>query len=192
MYSRAYIPDLFEEGNEISRQTSRGFIGVLLFWALVACLPLACKPGRPLEIGDSVPEFTVFRLSGEAVSLKDFASRNIFVHFWATWCPPCLVELPALARLSRRLNQYGIVLLAVCVDKTEAGKVKEFLESGGYDLPVYLDPGGRVAASFGTFKFPETYVVGRDGKIVRKVLGPANWDDPSWERFLHSLVEKSS
>jgi peroxiredoxin len=137
-------------------------------------------------VGDRVPEFTVHRLSGEAVSLGDFRGKNVFVHFWATWCPPCLVELPALARLSARLEQGRFAVLAVCVDRAEPNEIKLFLERGGYDLPVYLDPGGRVAASFGTFKFPETYLVGPDGIVVEKVIGPGNWDAPSWERFLQN------
>lgn len=164
----------------------------LVVLVLIACFPWACELDRSLEIGDRVPEFTVFLLSGEAVSLKDLSDRNIFVHFWATWCPPCIVELPAIARLCRRLEQEGVAVLVICVDKAEPSKIKEFLERGGYDLPVYLDPGGRVAASFGTFKYPETYLVGRDGKVVRKVLGPGNWDDPTWERFLQHFIGKSS
>lgn len=75
-------------------------------------------------------------------------------------------------------------MLAICVDRAEPNEIRLFLERGGYDLPVYMDPGGRLAASFGTFKFPETYLVGPDGRVLRKVIGPGDWDDPSWERFL--------
>jgi peroxiredoxin len=142
-------------------------------------------------VGDRAPEFAVLRLSGESVSLRDFQGKNVFVHFWATWCPPCLVELPALGRFSARLEQDRFAVLAVCVDRAEPWKIKQFLEAGGYDLPVYLDPGGRIAASFGTLKFPETYVIGSEGKVLRKIIGPGDWDDPSWERILQSLAPRA-
>ncbi|MEW6441474.1 MAG: TlpA disulfide reductase family protein [bacterium] len=136
------------------------------------------------------PDFTVEDLSGHPVRLRDFRGKNVFVHFWATWCPPCLVELPALARFEKRLDRERFVLLAVCVDRSGPDSIRAFMEAGGYGLEAYLDPGGRVAGSFGTVRFPETYLIDGEGVVRYKVLGSGSWGDPAWERLLHYSLQR--
>lgn len=107
------------------------------------------------------------------------------VHFWATWCPPCIDEIPALQRLSRDFSdQQGFVIVMVAVDDS-TNKVTTFL-GPGWDM-VLFDPSWDVAKRYGTSKLPETYLVVR-GQVVDKYVGATNWDDPEIRQKLTSLL----
>lgn len=150
---------------------------------------MGCQGVGPVEVGQEAPDFSVLTLSGSRINSEDLRGKNVLVHFWATWCPPCLVELPGLIGFSNRLDSKKFFLLAVCVDNTEPEKIQEFLRTAGFEIPVCLDPGGKIAARFGTFKFPETYFLDSKGSVRRKVVGNGNWTDPTWEQFLHQISD---
>ncbi len=100
------------------------------------------------------------------------------INFWATWCPPCVAEMPALDRLHRALSRDGLVVLGVSVDEDEA-VLTSFIEKGGLTLKVLRDPGGAVAqGAYRTTGYPETFVVDAKGVIVETYVGPADWDTP--------------
>ncbi len=144
---------------------------------------------RIIGVGDQAPEFRLPDLNGRMTDLADFRGKFVMVHFWATWCPPCVEELPKLARLAEALKGTDFVLLAVSVNEDGAPAVQEFLDQRGLTLPVVLlDPDRAVASRYGTFKFPETYLLDRDGIVRDKTIGPANWDDPATIRLLRSIV----
>ena len=142
------------------------------------------------RIGDQAPEFRLPSLDGTLVGLADLRGKVVLVHFWATWCPPCVEELPGLERFYRSLLGADIELLAVSVDDTGAGAVREFLERNGLTVKVLLDPGQEVAQRYGTFKFPETYLVDREGIIRRKLIGAMDWDRPEAREMVNDLLKK--
>ncbi len=160
------------------------FGGILAALALLQC-------SRGVEVGEKAPNFVLKDLKGDTVSLEDLRGKVVFLHFWATWCPPCLVELPGLVRFVNGLDRKRVALLAACVDKEGPAKIRDFLRSWGEDAPVYLDPGGSLARRFGTFRFPETYILDREGKVCWKVIGAADWKMKKWARILHTCVEGS-
>jgi thiol-disulfide isomerase/thioredoxin len=114
--------------------------------------------------------------TGRAATLGPRLAPVTLVHFWATWCPPCIEEIPALQRLARDLgdrHDFGIVMVAV---SDSADKVRSFLGPGAADS-VLFDPKWEVANRYGTNKLPESYLI-VGGQVVRKFVGMTNWDDP--------------
>ena len=163
----------------------RGRLG----WILAACCLLQCT--RPVQVGQQAPDFVLEDLRGGSVSLGGLRGKVVFLHFWATWCPPCLVELPALTRFVDQLNEGGFALLAVCVDNERSSTIKDFLQGWGTEIPVYLDPGGSLARRYGTVRFPETYILDHEGVVCRKVIGAGEWKTPNWAHILHACAGKA-
>jgi len=143
---------------------------------------------RPVQVGQKAPDFVLEGLSGDSLSLRGLRGKVVFLHFWATWCPPCLVELPGLTRFVETLDKREYRLLAVCVDKENPERIREFLGGWGAEIPVFLDPGGDLARKYGTLRYPETYVLDREGVVCRKVIGPGDWQMSKWAQILHTCA----
>lgn len=124
--------------------------------------------------------------SGKKVRLSDYKGKVIALNFWATWCKPCLEEIPSLERLTKRSGAMRLVIIAVSVDKS-FGEIKKALPDIG--LNVLLDPKSEIANKYGTFKFPETWVIDKKGRIVARFIGARNWDSPMFENFF-SILQK--
>jgi thiol-disulfide isomerase/thioredoxin len=112
------------------------------------------------------------------VDKASLAGKVVVVNFWATWCPPCVAEMPSLDRLHSTLSGEGLVVLGISVDEDEAA-VTAFVEKAGLTLAVLRDPGGTVASGvFGVTGYPETLVIDAQGVITETYRGPADWDTP--------------
>lgn len=121
--------------------------------------------GTP-TIGDLAPDFTLKNLQGEEVSLSDFKGQPVLINFWATWCPPCRFEMPAIQKMYEQYQDEGFVVLAVDVEEP-ISTVKQYIEQGGYTFPVLLDYKGQVAnGPYRIRAFPTSYFVDREGKIA--------------------------
>jgi peroxiredoxin len=158
---------------------------VILFAACFSCR------NSPQE-GDAAPPFELKGLDGPGVCLDELKGKVVVLHFWATWCPPCLDELPRLLRFFRSQDPNKVVLLPVSVDNSDPDYVRRFLASWGIQTTTYLDPGGELGRRYGTIRFPETYVVDTKGIIRKKVIGAGDWDASYWERFLQGLYEEKA
>jgi thiol-disulfide isomerase/thioredoxin len=158
-----------------------------------SALPLVvilCACGQQVPaptIGQPVPEVVLPDLEGRTVRLSDFHGDVVVLNFWATWCPPCIDEMPSLEKLQRALGEKGLHVLAAAVDEN-LEDVARFREEYELSLPILHDRGGKTAHSFSTFKYPETYVVGRDGRLVAKVIGPRDWISPTVIREFVQLL----
>jgi peroxiredoxin len=163
---------------------------VILIVLLAVGYAVMSKPTstRIISTGDTAPEFKLPDTGGRLVGLSDFRGRVVMVHFWATWCPPCVEELPSIARFSQQLDGNDFVMLAVSVDEGGAEAVTTFLQKNGLSVPALLDPDRAVAGRYGTFKFPETYIVDRKGVVRYKVIGPRDWSAPEAARIVRSLI----
>lgn len=146
-------------------------VAVVVFAALWASGP----PPEPVLPGQEAPGFELPRLDGAAVRLADQRGKVVLLNFWATWCKPCEDEMPAMQRLYERLAGTDFELLAVSVDE-ERTPVDAFRERLGLAFPILLDPGKAVAAAYQTHRFPETYLIDRDGRILARYIGPRSWD----------------
>jgi peroxiredoxin len=128
--------------------------------------------------GYVAPAFRLPSLAGTDVDLASFRGRVVVLNFWATWCPPCVQEMPSLERLHRVLGPEGLVVLTVSADEDRA-ELARFVKQNALTLPVLSDPGGRVAVSrYHTTGYPETFTLDRSGVILDHVVGPVEWDAP--------------
>jgi len=109
------------------------------------------------------------------------------LNFWATWCPPCVEELPSLERFHDRFRSRGVVVLGVNEDD-DLTVYRDFLRKQGVQFLTVRDPERKVSHRYGTFKYPETYFIDRSGKVVQKIVGPANWNDPEITSYMEQLL----
>jgi peroxiredoxin len=142
----------------------------------------------PLEAGRPAPSFSLTPLGGgQPVALQALRGRVVLVNFWATWCKPCESEMPAMERLYRRLQPEGFELLAVSVDDADT-EVAAFRERLGLSFPILRDPDRAVATRYQSLRFPESWLIGPDGVIAARFIGPRDWDAPEYERSVRSLI----
>ena len=131
------------------------------------------------------PDFTV-KDADRTVTLSQLRGHTVVLNFWATWCPPCVEEMPSLVQMQQRLKDKGVTVLAVSVDADE-GAYLRFLKDHGVTLLTVRDADQKSNNLYGTFKFPETYVIDRDGKVRRKFIGAVDWNQPEVVEFLSKL-----
>jgi cytochrome c biogenesis protein CcmG, thiol:disulfide interchange protein DsbE len=150
---------------------------------LVMC---GCYSGsRPARIGTAAPDFTV-RDSDRSVTLSQFKGQVVVLNFWATWCPPCIEEMPSLVQMQQRMKAKGVTVLAVSVD-VDQSNYQRFLRDHNVDLLAVRDADQKSNTLYGTFKFPETYVIDRNGIMRRKFIGAVDWTEPDVIEYLGKL-----
>lgn len=158
---------------------------LLAAWsAMLLCA--GCYSGsRPPHVGSAAKEFTVTD-SDHTVSLNQYRGQIVLVNFWATWCPPCVEELPSLMTLQDRMKGRGIVVVGVSID-VDGDAYHRFLKLHGINFVTVRDPEQKVAGMYGTSGWPETYVIDRQGVMRRKFVGPVDWNAPDIVDFLNKL-----
>lgn len=130
--------------------------------------------------------------AGRPVTMADFAGRVVLLNFWATWCPPCIRELPALDRLQGELDAEGLSVVAISWDRGGLAVVAPFLEELGTEhLAIYLDPKGTTGKEFGVRGLPTTLLVDAEGRIVGGLEGPAEWDSPEAVELIRYYLDKA-
>lgn len=154
--------------------------------ALILSTLCGCYSGtRPPRIGKAAPDFTV-RDSEHAVTLSQLKGQVVVLNFWATWCAPCVEEVPSLVRMQQRLKAKGVTVLAVSVDADEKD-YRRFVRDHSVNLLTVRDPDQKSNALYGTSKFPETYIIDRNGVVQRKFIGAVDWTEPEIIDFLGKL-----
>ena len=152
-----------------------GLLAVVVAAAL-GYVHLAENKGYPLKPGTAAPAFRLPALAGGEVDFASYRGRAVVLNFWATWCPPCVTEMPSLERLHRVLGPEGLAVVTVSADEDEA-ELRRFVSEKGLTLPVLRDPGGRAVASvYRTTGYPETFIVDRAGVVREHYVGPSEWD----------------
>jgi peroxiredoxin len=163
------------------------------FAAGVALLVALRPPADPpLRAGAPAPGFELPGLSGDAVDLGDLRGRVVFVNFWATWCPPCRKEAPALERLYRNLRAEGFEVLGVSIDDPSArDAIERFREEFGLTFPLLVDPDRSAYRAYQATGVPETFLVDRAGRVVERFVGPRDWDEPRYANAVRALLAGS-
>ena len=134
------------------------------------------------EVGHQAPDFTLRNLQNNLEGLVNHKDKVIILNFWATWCAPCLEEMPAFEKLYRRYRSQGLTVLSVSLDKGNFSKVQSFVDSNNLTFPVLIDSDGVAEKLYPSFTIPFTYVIDKDGRVAARVDGAKNW--ASNETFL--------
>lgn len=163
-----------------------GAIAVLAA-ALVAVFGAAVRQ-KTVGVGDRAPHFSIRTDSGLTISPSSFGGRLLVLNFWATWCPPCIEEMPSLDRMQQQLKDQGVVVLGVSVDEDE-GAYRRFLERARVSFLTARDPEAAISSLYGTYRYPESYVIDRHGRVVQKIIGAVDWTDDRMLNYLRSLLE---
>lgn len=140
-----------------------------------------------VQPGDRAPEFRLTDQQGLGVGLDDYAGKLVLLNFWATWCPPCVQEMPSLNEIYERHRDSGFVVLGISVDE-DAEQYSYFLQQFGVTFPTARDPERSVSSRYGTQKYPESYLISRDGRVLRKYVGPEDWTRPEIANYLRSVL----
>jgi len=149
----------------------------------------------PLDVGRMAPDYAGASLAGDTTRLSDLRGKVILLNVWATWCRPCLKEMPALQRLHDQLAADGFTVLAVSVDNVNfalgdpAEAVRAFVHDNAITFPVLLDPTNRIENAYPVHGLPMSYLIDRDGRIRGRYLGPREWDEPEFEAEIRSLLD---
>ena len=163
----------------------RRITGLLAAATLLILTATGCDRGsRPEQLGTRAPMFALN--DGEhAIDLNKFRGHVVLLNFWASWCAPCLEELPSLEQLQRDLPQVQIV--AVSTDDNAAA-YDRFLKEHSVSLLTVRDGEQLSNAMYGTFRFPETYIIDKNGILRRKFIGPQEWTSPEIVSYLKKLA----
>jgi peroxiredoxin len=159
--------------------------GVISAVSLVLGLSGCYSGSRPPRIGTAAPDFTV-KDSDRTVTLSQLKGQVVVLNFWATWCAPCIEEMPSLVRMQERMQSKGVTVLAVSIDVDESN-YKRFLRDHNISLLSVRDPDQKSNSLYGTSKFPETYIIDRNGVMRRKFIGAVDWTEPEIIDYLAKL-----
>lgn len=156
-----------------TRATRTVLTALLLAAGAAACMPAGDGDSGVVEVGRPAPRYAATSLQGDSVSLAGLRGDVVLLNIWATWCHPCRTEIPELERLHERYRAQGLQVIGVSVDVGgEDAAVGEFATEYGVTYPVWRDPEGRVSTLFAAIGVPATYLIGRDGTLLWRKVGP--------------------
>lgn len=137
---------------------------------------------------NGIPDFSLTDIKGREIRLSDFKGKVVIVNFWASWCAPCVTEFPSLLELVR-LFPDRLILLAVSADRSKEDMLRflQAFEVNEPNLHVLWDKNMKVMNGFGTEVLPESYIIGKDGRLIRKVVGVDDWSSADARSFFKSL-----
>jgi peroxiredoxin len=170
------------------------FLIVILFGILIllqtkdssynpSSVPLIAK-------GLRAPNFSLPGLDGRMVSLTDYKGKVVLLNIWATWCPPCVEEMPSMEKLYQELQGEGFEILAVSIDESGAQDMLPFMKKHKLSFPALIDSKGTLKELYQTTGVPESFIIDKDGILVEKVIGPRNWAIPEAIGFFRNLIRR--
>lgn len=162
-------------------------LGVILVFALPSY-----RLGEASIAGKRADDFAL-ELNGKNIHLSDLKGKVVVLNFWASWCPPCVAEAPSLKTLQAYIAPRDGMILGVSVDEDPAAYDK-FLKDHNLNFPTWRDPTSKdskskIAMEYGTTVYPETYIIGKDGKIARKIVGEQQWNSPEMLSYFDQLLK---
>jgi thiol-disulfide isomerase/thioredoxin len=172
---------------------------ILYLFALIALVALvACNrkesasPDTQVVPSEnrSAPEIVVNGMDGSPLKLSSLKGKVVLLNFWATWCPPCREEIPSMIKLKKVMTGKPFQMVAVSIDEDGKSAIESFFQTSGFsDLPAYIDPDSRAAKAYGITGVPETFIINKNGMVVKKIIGPLAWDSPDVAVFLEGLLK---
>lgn len=162
--------------------------GLYLILLLLSIFMVGCgKQGavEPPKVGDTISDVTFIGIEQNTLALASIKDKLVIVHFWATWCAPCRKEMPSLERLAQKLDPNKFALIGISVDE-DRNLVREFKLKYSIQFAKFIDLDQSLSKGhFGVTAFPETFIIGRDGKLLRHMMGEHEWDTPAMLKVLN-------
>lgn len=162
---------------------------VILAVVLAAALGLQSLQ-RSTSGGYEAADFTLPDMKGAQHTLSELRGKIVFLNLWATWCPPCIAEMPSIETLHRRFRDRDLVVLAVSEDANGVEAVQPFVDQLGLSFTILLDTEGSVSPRYGVTGFPETFVIGRDGRVIEHFVGPTDWASAARINYFETLLRQ--
>jgi peroxiredoxin len=144
----------------------------------------------PIKIGLPAPDFKFPGIDGKMVKLSDYRGKVVLVNIWATWCPSCVDEMPSMEKLYRKLQGEKFEILAVSIDSLGATAVAPFMKKYQLTFPALIDSAGAIRMAYRTTGVPESFIVDKNGILVKKIIGPLDWTRPDALRYFRDLIQE--
>lgn len=170
--------------------TTERFLKLLIGVAAIGVLIALLAPSHrtpPAMVARAAPDFS-FTADGTPTTLQALHGKVVVLNFWASWCEPCVAEMPSLEQLHRALQDRGLYVLAVSVDQSQRA-YETFVRQKKLTFVTYRDPQKKIASRYGTFQYPETYIIDKRGILQKKVIGAIDWTDPQVVAYLNDLLQ---
>jgi peroxiredoxin len=143
-----------------------------------------------LEVGKAAPDFAFPGLDGRMISLSDHRGKVVLVNIWATWCRPCVDEMPSMEKLYQELRNKDFEILAISIDSDGAEVVASFMQEYKLTFPALIDSEGSIKESYGVTGVPESFIIDQHGILVKKIIGAADWASSDAILFFRNLIQK--
>ena len=138
-------------------------------------------------INSKAPDFTLSDLQGKSIALSSLKGKVVLLNFWATWCPPCKAEMPAMNRLYHEIKARGFEIIAVSTD-TSLSTIRDYLAKNRVDFPILHDEKKSVSKQYRVFSMPTTFLIDKNGTIVEKFYGEYDWTDSDVRKQIEKLL----
>jgi peroxiredoxin len=161
--------------------------GILVLTAVLVFVLYSSINEHIVNVGDSAPQFSITADNGRVITAADFGGKLLVLNFWATWCQPCVEEVPSLDQFAREMSNAGVVVLGVSMDSNPK-LYRDFLTRSHISFLTARDPAAKISADYGTFKYPESYIIDSRGKVVQKIVGATNWTDGNMVNAVKSFL----
>lgn len=135
------------------------------------------------------PAISLISMKGSTLDLTSLKGKVVMLNFWATWCPPCREEIPSMMKLNKAMEGKPFQLICVAVDDGGKEAVQKFFRESGYYLPTYFDASKTAQVTYGITGVPETFIIDKNGIIVKKVIGGLDWNSPDVIAFINGLMK---
>jgi peroxiredoxin len=175
------------------------FIGLLAASPAITALGAQAEPApsvrtqaserHAVRVGDEAPNFRLRDLDGNLTSLSQFRGKVVLLNFWATWCGPCRVEMPAMEQLYRTSSRREFQILAVSTDPQGAAVTRPFQQKTGLTFPILHDMEMQIGLTYGARSLPMTFMVDRQGVVRQKIFGARDWDSPEARELIQLLMK---
>ncbi|HUO76393.1 MAG TPA: TlpA disulfide reductase family protein [Thermodesulfovibrionales bacterium] len=174
---------------------AKSVIVIAIFVSAIALIIFSVKreetpKTKAAVVGLNAPGFLLDDPSGKTYTLSELKGSVVFINFWATWCPPCIEEIPSIQNLYNGFKDKKEFRMVTILYKDDYDKAMAFLKQNNYTLPVLIDREGKAAKAYGLTGVPETYIVDKQGVLREKVIGPADWNSTQADSLISNLLKQ--
>jgi cytochrome c biogenesis protein CcmG/thiol:disulfide interchange protein DsbE len=161
-------------------------LGTVLSFSVIQCQ----RVPKTAKVGEPIPNVTLIDTQENKVRISELKGSVVFVNFWASWCPPCIEEVPSIEALFRNLSENQKFKMITILYRDDLARISNTARQLGYTFPIYRDPDGFAATEFGITGVPETYIIDKKGILRDKVIGPYTWDSSAVTDTLLKLINE--